>query len=174
MMLREAETADNPSRGPSLTLDDVFRRHAQRRPDALALIDPLNRASFTGGSPHRVTYAEADRIVSAMAARLRDMGLPTDTVVGIQLPNIVENFMATLAVLRAGMIVAALPLLYRRTDAAAALARVGAKAIITCDRVGTFDHAQCAMNVPPMCFPFAMCAASATIFRTAWCRSPTY
>jgi hypothetical protein len=28
--------------------------------------------------------AEADRIVSAMAARLRDMGLPTDTVVGIQ------------------------------------------------------------------------------------------
>jgi hypothetical protein len=147
MMLREAETADNPSRGPSLTLDDVFRRHAQRRPDALALIDPLNRASFTGRSPHRVTYAEADRIVSAMAARLRDMGLPTDTVVGIQFPNIVENFLATLAVLRAGMIVAALPLLYRRTDAAAALARVGAKAIITCDRVGTFDHAQCAMNV---------------------------
>jgi hypothetical protein len=147
MILREAETADNPSRGPSLTLDDVFRRQAQRRPDALALIDPLNRASFTGRSPHRVTYAEADRIVSAMAARLRDMGLPTDTVVGIQFPNIVENFLATLAVLRAGMIVAALPLLYRRTDAAAALARVGAKAIITCDRVGTFDHAQCAMNV---------------------------
>jgi hypothetical protein len=147
MILGEAETADNRSRGPSLTLDDVFRRHARRRPDALALIDPLNRTSFTGGSPHRVTYAEADRIVSAMAARLRDMGLPTDTVVGIQLPNIVENFMATLAVLRAGMIVAALPLLYRRTDAAAALARVGAKAIITCDRVGTFDHAQCAMNV---------------------------
>ena len=38
---------------PSLTLDDVFRRHAQRRPDALALIDPLNRASFTDGRPHR-------------------------------------------------------------------------------------------------------------------------
>ena len=81
MILGEAETADNRSRGPSLTLDDVFRRHARRRPDALALIDPLHRTSFTGGSPHRVTYAEADRIVSAMAARLRDMGLPTDTVV---------------------------------------------------------------------------------------------
>jgi non-ribosomal peptide synthetase component E (peptide arylation enzyme) len=92
MILGEAETADNRSRGPSLTLDDVFRRHPRRRPDALALIDPLNRTSFTGGSPHRVTYAEADRIVSAMAARLRDMGLPTDTVVGIQLPNIVENY----------------------------------------------------------------------------------
>jgi hypothetical protein len=39
MILGEAETADNRSRGPSLTLDDVFRRHARRRPDALALID---------------------------------------------------------------------------------------------------------------------------------------
>jgi acyl-CoA synthetase (AMP-forming)/AMP-acid ligase II len=136
MILREAETVDNPSRGPSLTLDDVFRRHAQRRPDALALIDPSNRTSFTGGNPHRLTYAEADGIVTAIAARLRHMGLPTDTIVGIQLPNTVENFLATLAVLRAGMIVAALPLLYRRTDAAAALSRVGAKAIITCDRVG--------------------------------------
>jgi AMP-binding enzyme len=147
MILREAETVDNPSRGSSLTLDDVFRRHAQRRPDALALIDPSNRTSFTGGNPHRLTYAEADGIVTAIAARLRHMGLPTDTIVGIQLPNTVENFLATLAVLRAGMIVAALPLLYRRTDAAATLSRVGAKAIITCDRVGSFDHAQCAMNV---------------------------
>jgi non-ribosomal peptide synthetase component F len=147
MILGEAETADNPSRGPSLTLDDIFRRHAQRRPEALALVDPLNRASFTGGSRHRLTYADADRIVSAIAVRLRDMGLPTDTVVGIQLPNIAESFLATMAVLRAGMIVAVLPLLYRRTEAAAALSRVGAKAIITCDRVGAFNHAQCAMNV---------------------------
>lgn len=147
MILGDAETAGNPSRGPSLTLDDVFRRHAQRRPDAPALIDPLNRASFIGGKARRLTYAEADRIVGAIAARLRDMGLSTDTVVGIQLPNVVENFLATLAVLRAGMIVAALPLLYRRTDAAVALARIGAKAIITCDHVGAFNHAESAMNV---------------------------
>jgi hypothetical protein len=147
MILGEMDSADNPSRGPSLTLDDLFRHHLQRRPGALALIDPLNRASFTGGSRHRITYADADRIISAIAVRLRDMGLPTDTVVGVQLPNVVESFLATLAVLRAGMIVAVLPLLYRRSEAAAALSRVGAKAIITCGRVGAFDHAQCAMNV---------------------------
>jgi non-ribosomal peptide synthetase component E (peptide arylation enzyme) len=147
MILGEAETAANPSRGLSLTLDDVFHCHAQRRPDALALIDPLNRTSFTGGNPRHLTYAEADRIVGAIAARLCDMGLPTDAVVGIQLPNVVENFLATLGVLRAQMIVAALPLLYRRDDAAVALSCVGAKAIITCDHVGPFDHAQCAMNV---------------------------
>ena len=147
MILGETDDADRPSGGPSLTLDDVFRGHAHRRPDAPALIDPLNRASFTGGSPLRLNYARADRIVSAIAARLRDMGLPTDTIVGIHLPNTVENFLAMLGVLRAGMTVAALPLLFRRSDAATALARVGAKAIISCDRVGSFAQADCAMNV---------------------------
>jgi AMP-binding enzyme len=147
MILGETDGGDDPSRGPSLTLDDLFRGHAHRRPDAAALIDPLNRASFTGGSPLRLSYAKADRIVSAIAGRLRDMGLPTDTVVGIHLPNTVDNFLAMLAVLRAGMTVAALPLLFRRGDAAAALARVGAKAIISCDRVGSLAQADCAMSV---------------------------
>jgi non-ribosomal peptide synthetase component E (peptide arylation enzyme) len=147
MILGDTETANNSSRDLSLTLDDVFRRHARRRPDALALVDAANRATFAGGNPKRLTYAEADRMVSAIAGRLRDMGLPTDTVVAIHLPNIVENLLAALAVLRAGMIVAALPLLSRRGDAAAALARIGAKAIITCDRVGAFDQVQCAMGV---------------------------
>jgi hypothetical protein len=141
------DAAPHASTGPSLTLDGIFRSHAQRRPYAIALVDPVNRASFTGGRPRRLSYAEADRIIGAMAARLRDMGLPTDAIVGIQLPNTVENFLATLAVLRAGMIVAALPLLCRRADAVTALTRVGAKAIITCDRVGVFDHAALAMTI---------------------------
>jgi hypothetical protein len=34
MILGETDDTDRPSRGPSLTLDDVFRGHAQRRPDA--------------------------------------------------------------------------------------------------------------------------------------------
>ncbi len=147
MILGETDGEDHPSRGSSLTLDDLFRGHARRRPGAPALIDPLNRASFTGGSPLRLSYADADRIVSAIAARLRDMGLPTDTVVGIHLPNTVDNCLAMLGVLRAGMTAAALPLLFRRSDAAAALARVGAKAIISCDRVGSFAQADCAMSV---------------------------
>ena len=58
-----------------------------RRPDALALVDAPNRASFTDGPPLRLTYAEADRMVSAIAGRLRQMGLPTDAIIGIQLPQ---------------------------------------------------------------------------------------
>jgi non-ribosomal peptide synthetase component F len=57
------------------TLDDLFRRTAARRPDAIALADPPDRESFTDGPPRRLTYAETDRIVSAIATRLRALGL---------------------------------------------------------------------------------------------------
>jgi len=53
------------------TLDDLFRRAAAARPDALALIDPPDRPSFTDGPVRRLTYAQADRAISALAARLR-------------------------------------------------------------------------------------------------------
>jgi hypothetical protein len=130
-----------------VTLDDLFRRTVARRPDAIALADAPNRASFTDGPPLCLTYAEADRTVSAIAGRLRQMGLPTDAIVGIQLPNTVENILTLLGVLRAGMIAAPLPLLWRQADAAAALARVGAKAFISCGHVGKFEHCQFALRI---------------------------
>jgi AMP-binding enzyme len=130
-----------------VSIDEMFRRLAERRPDALALADPPNRKNFTDGAPRRLTYAEADRMVAAIAGRLRRMGLPVDAVIGVQMPNIVENILAMLGVLRAGMVVAPLPLLWRRADAVAALARVGAKALISCGRVGDFKHGQFGMRV---------------------------
>ncbi len=143
-----ALAATRPAHGSSpVTIDEVFRRLAQRHPDALALADAANRESFTDGEPRRLTYARANRMVTAIAGRLRSMGLPTDAVVGIQLPNIAENILVILGVLRAGMIAAPLPLLWRRVDAATALARIGAKALVSCSHVGAFDHCQLAMRV---------------------------
>ncbi|MGC1776596.1 MAG: AMP-binding protein, partial [Xanthobacteraceae bacterium] len=122
-----AATGPSPGHG-RITLDDLFRRAAARRPGAIALADPPNRQAFTDGQPLRLSFAEADRMVSAIAGRLRRIGLPTDAVVGIQLPNIVEHVLALLGVLRAGLIAAPLPLLWRRAEAVTALARVGARA----------------------------------------------
>jgi acyl-CoA synthetase (AMP-forming)/AMP-acid ligase II len=130
-----------------LSIDAVFRQLAARQPNALALVDPPNRETFTDGVARRLTYAAADRVVAAIAACLLRMGLPPDSVVGVQLPNIVENILTMLGVLRAGMIVAPMPLLWRRVDAAAALTRVSAKALITCGRVGAFDHGHLAREV---------------------------
>jgi hypothetical protein len=130
-----------------VTIDEVFHRIALRQPDTPALIDAPNRAAFTDGAPRRLTYAEADRMVAAIAGRLRRMGISTDSIIGIQLPNIAENFLTILGVLRAGMIAAPLPLLWRRADAIAALARIGGKALITCGHVGSFNHCQFAMRI---------------------------
>jgi acyl-CoA synthetase (AMP-forming)/AMP-acid ligase II len=133
--------------GARATLDELLRRAAQRRPDGLALVDPPNRQSFTDGTAHRLSYAQVDRMVSAIAGRLRHMGLPTDAVVGIQTANTVEGVLALLGVLRAGLIAMPLPLLWRRADCVAALGRVGAHALIVSGRVGAADHYQLATQV---------------------------
>jgi hypothetical protein len=132
--------------GPAATLDDLFRRAGVRHPDAIALADPPNRESFVDRGPRILSFAQADRAISAFAAKLRGLGLHTDSVVAIHLPNTVESVIAFMAVLRAGMIAAPLPLLWRQAEIAAALGHVGAKAIVTCSRVGTVAHAEVAMQ----------------------------
>jgi hypothetical protein len=128
--------------GAAATLDDLFRRAGVRHPDAIALVDPPNRESFTGGAPRTLSFAQADRVISVLAAKLRGAGLQTDSIVAIQLPNTVESIVAFLGVLRAGMIAAPMPLLWGHQDIVAGLAQIGAKAIITCSHIGAVAYAE--------------------------------
>jgi len=128
-------------------LDDLFHRAAEERPDDLALIDPSDRADFTDGAPRRLSWGEADRVISAIANLLQSFGLPAGSVVAFQLPNIVEGVLVLLGVLRAGLIAAPLPLLWRKAEGSAALARVGARVLISCRRVGDADHAELCMHL---------------------------
>jgi hypothetical protein len=139
--------------GGRATLDELFGRAVTRRPDAIALSDPPNRGSFTDGAPRSITYAQADLIVTAIAARLRTLGLATDAVVAVQLPNTIESALTILGILRAGMIAAPLPLLWRKADCVVALSRIGARAIVTTSRVNGFDHSDLAMHVAADIFP---------------------
>jgi hypothetical protein len=54
------------------TLDELFRRAGVRHPQAIALIDPPNRKSFTDGAPRTSTCAEADALISAFVAAIPD------------------------------------------------------------------------------------------------------
>jgi len=144
---------------PRPTLDKLFRAAAARRPDALALCDPPNRVAVTGGSPLRLTYARADRIVTAIATWLRRLGLPADTVVAMQLPNTAESVLTLLGVLRAGMIAAPIPLLWRRNDMVAPLRRIAPKVLISCARIGTVDYADLALQAAVEVFPVRYVAA---------------
>ena len=142
-----------PPLGIRTTLDELLRQAALRRPDAVALVDPPDRADFTGGEPRRLTYAQADRMVSAIAGRLRRMGLRTDAVVAIQIANTVESALTVLGVMRAGLVAMPLPLLWRRAEAVAALSRVGAHALIVSGRIGKVDHYDLAMQIAAEIFP---------------------
>jgi hypothetical protein len=112
------------------TLEAIFAVNARRHGDALAVLDPPDRDAVIDGSPRRLGYAELDRMSDAVARRLTQLGLPRGSVIGVQLPNTVEQVVSMLAILRAGMAAAPLPLLWRRSEATRALARAGAKALI--------------------------------------------
>jgi non-ribosomal peptide synthetase component E (peptide arylation enzyme) len=117
------------------SLDALFTTAALKHPTRVALVDPPHRCRFADGPPRHLTYAAADRIVEAIARRLRHLGLPRQSVVGIQCPNGVESVLSLLAVLRAGYVPALLPLLWRRSEAAEALGMIGAKVIIAAGRI---------------------------------------
>jgi hypothetical protein len=141
MIFGECEGASN-----GVTLDRLFRRAGVRNPERLALVDPPDRERIADGAPRALTFAEADRAISALAGRLRGFKLQTDAIVAIQLGNTIESVISLLAVLRAGMIAAPLPLLWRERDIVAALGSVGAKAIVTAGRIGAERHAEIAMR----------------------------
>jgi hypothetical protein len=137
---------------PSPTLEGLFRRNVTRQPEALALLDPLNTARVTGRAPKRLTFAEADRAVSALAAHFIEAGLPANSVIAVQLPNTVEFMLTVLAAHRAGLIVALFPMLWRQAELTVALNRTAARAIVTMSRIDGVSHADLAMNAAAEAF----------------------
>src|ERR1700716_4215785 len=142
--LKQSEPVIQTNASP--TLDGLFRRILPRRPDALALLDPLNKPRVTGQLPKRLTFAEADRAISALSAHFIEAGLPNNSVIAIQLPNTVEFVLTVLAAYRAGLAIAVLPLLWRPAELTVALKRTGARAIVTTARIDGVHHADLAMN----------------------------
>src|SRR5712671_8190036 len=130
----------------SPTLDVLFQRILSRQPDGLALLDPLNKQRVTGQPPKRLTFAQADRAISALAAHFIESGLPANSVIAVQLPNTVEFMLTVLAAHRAGLVVALLPLLWRQAELTVALNRTGARAIVTTANIDGVNHADLAMN----------------------------
>jgi hypothetical protein len=136
----------------SPTLDGLFRRILARKPDALALLDPLNKPRVTGQPPKRLTFAQADRAISALAAHFIAAGLPAHSVVAVQLPNTIEFALTVLAAHRAGLVVALLPSLWRQAELTMALNRTGARAIVTMGKIDGVVHADLAMNAAAEAF----------------------
>ncbi|MFH8241788.1 amino acid adenylation domain-containing protein [Streptomyces sp. NPDC018321] len=74
------------------TLTELFAEHVRRTPDAPALVY----------GEHRSTYRELDRRANALAARLRDLGVGPETLVGLHVDRDPSVVVAMLAVVKAG------------------------------------------------------------------------
>ena len=129
-------------------------------PDALALIDPPNRADFTDGAAAAADLRRRPTAPSPRSPRncAGSACRPTPWSRS-SFPTRSRASSPCSAVLRAGMIAAPLPLLWRAHDLKAALSTVGAKAIITTSRVGAVDHADLAMQVAAELFPIRFICA---------------
>ena len=130
----------------SPTLDVLFQRILARKPNALALVDPANKQRVTGQLPRQLTYAQADRAISALAAHFTESGLPSHSVIAVQLPNTIEFMLTVLAAHRAGLVVAVLPQLWRQAELVSALNRTSARAIVTSSKIDGVLHSDLAMN----------------------------
>ena len=136
----------------SPTLDTLFKRTLARQPEALALVDPINKQRVTGQTRKRLTYAQADRAISAIAAHFVESGLPANTVIAVQLPSTIEFALTVLAAHRVGLVVAPLPLLWRQAELTSVLNRTAARAIVTCGRIDGVSYADIAMNAAAEAF----------------------
>ncbi|WP_428696855.1 AMP-binding protein [Stappia sp.] len=119
-----------------VTLDALFRKTAAAHPGRLALADAEEACGGLRGTPRRLTYAEADREIARLAAFFAAVGLKQDNVVGLQSANTVDAVISLLAALRAGLVVAPLPLHWRQKNVIEALTRAGAKALIAGESFG--------------------------------------
>ncbi|MEP1930357.1 MAG: class I adenylate-forming enzyme family protein [Roseibium sp.] len=128
-------------------LDELFRQTAKSHPDRTAMVDAADRTKWTGGTPRRLTYADADQEIDRLAAFYTTIGLSTDHVIGAQAPNTVDTVVAVLAALRAGLIVSPLPLHWRQKNVLEALNSIGAKGFIAADRVETREVGVAARDV---------------------------
>ena len=97
----------------SETIDGMFRATAARRGDALAMVDPANRAALAGGEARRLSWREIDSEVTALAARLIEAGVRRGDTVGVQLANGIELTEIFIAAWTLGATVSPLAMQYR-------------------------------------------------------------
>jgi hypothetical protein len=133
--------AAEPGFAGRATVDSLLRRAADIRPEIEALADAPNRSALIGGAARRFDWASLDRTVDELAARLQALGFPLDSVIATQFPLCTDAIVTFLAIARAGLIAAPVPLGWGRRETVSHLQRIGARGILTCGRAGPLECA---------------------------------
>jgi non-ribosomal peptide synthetase component E (peptide arylation enzyme) len=88
----------------------------------------------------RLTWEQVKRSTDLLALGFLDIGLKRDDVVVVQLPNGVETILVRIALNKAGILAAFVPIVWRRTEMEQILKRLNATAIIIVDEFRGFDY----------------------------------
>jgi acyl-CoA synthetase (AMP-forming)/AMP-acid ligase II len=131
------------------TLWSLFAAQVAAQPDAEAVVDAPNRASFAPGTPQRWSWARLHAEVQAFGALLLQAGLQRDQVIVVQLPNTVEQFMVYLACARLGIIVSPVPVAHREHELTQILAQTEAAAVVTFEHIGRHAAGAMARSLAP-------------------------
>lgn len=98
------------------TWADCFVRNVATHGDRLAIVDAVNKKSFMGQEPRRLTWTELDHAVDRAASIFFRHGVREGLRVGVQVPNSVELVITYLALNRLGAVLSPYPIPYRRHD----------------------------------------------------------
>lgn len=131
-----APELDRPQDSARITPAGLLRRRALQTPGALALLDPPNRRFLNPSAPRRLSYAEADGAADALAAYFAHLGLEAGDRVVMQLPNLIEAPLLLLGAWRAGLTVAAIPMLWCGTEIARVCDMLEPAALVGISRYG--------------------------------------
>lgn len=94
------------------TLHSLLERHAQGRPDSLAVADQPNKAELCGIDALRLNFAGLDELSARIACELLDRGVGSGDRLLVQLPNICELVALYYACSRIGAIISPVPVQY--------------------------------------------------------------
>lgn len=112
------------------TFYDAYERNARERPNDEALVD----------SRHRVSWAQAQRLVDSIASAWVDAGIPRDARIIIQAPNSVYGFLARVAAERAGLISLTAFATLRQNELEHMLGKTEAQVAVIPHRFRGFDY----------------------------------
>ncbi|MBM1143011.1 acyl--CoA ligase [Alcanivorax sp. ZXX171] len=122
------------------TLLQRFQANRDAHPDREAVVDPPNRDELVGTPAQRLNWAEFGQAVDATAAELARRGFGKDDVLVAQLPNVWELAMLYLAAAKAGGLLSALPMQWRRKDVGYVKDMTGARFYISAETFHGFDY----------------------------------
>ena len=119
------------------TLKAWVERHANERPDAMALACGADCLS----------WATLHRQVERRAAGLYELGIRRGDVVAVQLPNSIDFVVTYLAICRLGAVMTTLYLPHRETEMRTLLRFSAARAVVLCTSLAEFSPAATALRL---------------------------